>query len=111
MPIALVPLIFGYFQHRHWKQHQIRTWRNDVHIWSARLVIVLGIIDGCLPNIGLTYYFGISALLVLVIYIVVMIRYECKRWRERKSTGRTEVRDGIELEAGGKGTGIVEVVN
>src|SRR5271170_1643409 len=91
MPLAFIPLTIGYFQHQHWKQHQTRTWRNDMHIWSARLVIVLGIIDGCIPNIGLTYYFGLPALLVLVIYVGVTAWYEWKRRREGKSTGRTEL--------------------
>jgi hypothetical protein len=92
---VFVPLVIGYLQHDFWKKYQRPSWRNVVHVWTARIFILLGLIDAVLPNVPANPYFGgVSALLVLI-YLVVVVRWEWKRRQKLKhGAGISGLADG-----------------
>jgi hypothetical protein len=53
-----------------------------LHKWASRALVLLLIIDGVIPNAAPTTYFGIPALVVVLVYIPAIIWYEVKKRRE-----------------------------
>jgi hypothetical protein len=78
--LFIIPLILGYLQHSYYRGHQKRSWRGISHLWTARILILAGIIDGCI--IGPNLYYVVIGGLTIISYLValfVLARKERRR--------------------------------
>ena len=89
--------LLGWRSHMYWKKYNVTAWSNHAHKWSGRLYVVLILIEGALPNARLTLYYGIPALIMLLIYILVAVMYEIKTRRVQSSGDERQRRAGVEL--------------
>jgi hypothetical protein len=82
--LFIIPLALGFLQHNYYNAHQKRSWRGIYHFWSARILILIGIIDGYLvgPN---AIYAGIGGL-TIIFYLVGLFILGRREKREIRNT-------------------------
>jgi hypothetical protein len=91
--LFIIPLILGYMQHDYYEAHQKRSWRGIYHFWTARILILLGIIDGYV-SFGPNLIYATIGGLVIIFYLVTLF---ILGWREKRNVHA--VRDAtIEVE-------------
>lgn len=83
--------ILGQLHHRNFKKYQMRTGVSYAHLWTGRLIIPLGIINGGLgfkfadnTKIGPIIY-GIVAGILFVIYVCAVIIGERRRAKNQRN--------------------------
>jgi hypothetical protein len=54
---------------------------NFWHKWSARLLLVIGIVEGFIPNISISIYFLVPAVIIVLVYVPVAVLHEVIRAR------------------------------
>jgi hypothetical protein len=77
--LFFIPLILGYPQHSYYSGHQKRSWRGIFYLWTARILILAGIIDGFI--IGPNIYYVVIGGLKIIFYLVALF---VLAWTERR---------------------------
>jgi hypothetical protein len=68
-------------QHDYYEVHQKRSWRGIYHFWTARILILLGIIDGYV-SFGPNLIYATIGGLVIIFYLVTLF---ILGWREKRN--------------------------
>ena len=101
--ILLFQLVFGYLHHQRYQQLGRRTLFSHLHLWTGRVVIILGMVNASLGFVlsGSNGYAGVSAIVaaamtILTVSVVVHSGY-IKKKAEAKMTEQTWHRDNVRL--------------
>jgi hypothetical protein len=92
--LMLVPLVLGWMQHDWFVKNRTRSWRGVWHMWMARLLILLGIVDGFLVGPSLIY--AAVAGLTLIFYLGFLAVRGCLHLRNAAKE-RRELRSQTEM--------------